>query len=186
MQGCWVLANPSNPLQGFLFGRLPHLCHCGSPHLAAFLFISFGESHPTCWAHLHETGPGGAQYWPKVFHCSRPMCPLEGWDGTDVRPSLDRNCWEDCYTLYLSRKESSKCCQLKIQTRLAFVGNGFLLYALTIFFQILCKVLQVPHRNSVHSLVISGEASKKKYQFSSISDALYITPFSVVIFYFQK
>lgn len=64
--------------------------------------------------------------------------------------------------MYLSRKESSKCCHVKIQTRFVFVGNRFLLYALTIFFQILWKVLQVPHRNSVHNLVISGEASKKK------------------------
>lgn len=40
------------------------------------------------------------------------------------------------------------------------------------------KVLQVLHRNSVHNLVISGEASKKLHQFSSVLDALYHSIFS--------
>lgn len=48
--GPLVLANSSNPPAGLFVGRLPHLCHCGSPHLPAFLFISFGDSHPTCSA----------------------------------------------------------------------------------------------------------------------------------------
>lgn len=39
LQGRRVLANPSNSLRRFLFGRLPHHCHCGSPHLSASLFL---------------------------------------------------------------------------------------------------------------------------------------------------
>lgn len=39
LQGRWVLANPSNSLRGFLFGRLPHHCQCGSPRLSASLFL---------------------------------------------------------------------------------------------------------------------------------------------------
>lgn len=42
--------------------------------------------------------------------------------------------------------------------RFVFVGNGFLLHALPIFFfQILWKVLQVLRRNSVHNVVLFGE-----------------------------
>lgn len=94
--------------------------------------------------------PVGHSIGRKYFIAPAPGVRLRA--GTERMCALPLvNCWGGCYTLYLSRKESSKCCHVKIQTRFVFVGNRFLLYALTIFFQILWKVLQVPHRKCSQS-----------------------------------